>query len=493
MAISFINQITSNKFLPVANPVNITVNSNNNGKCNFRYVCDIYLDNQFVYRFKLFPDPSTGYGFFQLSDVLTDYLADYNTVNNTAGFAQATVTNTKSVALIQCRFGEEYDNSVDCDGEIQLYLNLANSNQFYVFNAVLPYEDWPSYLGTEYLVDYTASGTKKFLTNIVRGSADATYADSVYLDYLTLQTTTSPILLHIDVTRKNGSTYSATFSVTGSINQRRMRISCGPDSINRSKQLAFINDSTQYYDAYIKRGATQSTEKFRINVVAPKTYRTRIGFVNNLGSIDHITFYHRNRQAYNIERKEYKRYLTSNKGGGSWSYAVGDRQRTQYASNAQEQHLVTTFVSQDTSRWLNELYLSNNVWVETRPRLLPFRVYREDSTPTSRMLFWLDDDHGLKVGDSFICIPEDKPENADYLDFVFTIIDVDGNKVDAGVSYNQFNLTEELCGWLVVQETAVRVPIVITDSGVEVRQRLGRPIEYQLAYVMSVDKFTLRS
>jgi hypothetical protein len=492
MAISFVSQITSNKFLPVSNPVNITVNSNNTGKCNFRYICDIYLDGTNVYRFKLFPDPSTGYGFFQLSDVLQDYLNDFITTTNSAGFSTATSASpNKTVAQIFCRFGEEYDSSTDCDGTINSYLNLSTSNTFYIFNGVVDYENWPTFQSGNYVHTYSTGTSSLFMTNIPRGIAEASYADNYFLEYMTLDSTTSNNKLIVVKTEWTGTTSSQIINGT-SVSPGKIRLNCGPLGINKALSDSYINGSTKHYDVYVQTGATVSSEKFRIKITKPKTFRTRLGFVNRLGSLDYITFYHRNRESYNINRKMYKRYLTSNKGSGNWSYAVGDRQMTQYASTAQVQHQVSTFVDEKTSFWLNELYLSNNVFIEDRPQMIPFRVWREDQTPTSRMLFWFENDHGFLPGDSFFCIPDDNPNYVDYIDR-FTIVSVDGNIIDCGLTYNIYSITETACGWIVKDETTRRIPIVITDGATEIKQKLGRPIEYILTYSNSVDKFTLRS
>ena len=59
MAITIINQKTSNAFYPAGNPINVTVNSNNSGNCNFRYICDFYINGTKVFTDKLFPDPTT--------------------------------------------------------------------------------------------------------------------------------------------------------------------------------------------------------------------------------------------------------------------------------------------------------------------------------------------------------------------------------------------------------------------------------------------------
>lgn len=492
MAITFINQIPTNKFLPSRNPINVTVDSNNNGKCNFRYVCDVYIDNANVFRFKLFPDPSTGYGFFQLSDVISDYLSEYLPVTNSTSIVVGTTNTFKSVVSCYLRFGEEYDNSTNCDGDIVVYPNLATSNTFYPFLGTLDYEEWPSYNQSYYVVDYSTpyvEGTGPyFLTKRPRGSVKCSFGDSYYLDWISVAAPNNG-QTRIRIETNTGVTYSVNAPSLSSV--KRFRAAVGPFDINNSANTPIINGSQKWYDVWLEDSGNQLTEKFRIELEYPKSFRTRFGFVGSLGSIEYITFFHRNRTGYNIDRKDYKKYLTSNKGSGNWSYAVGDRQSTTYATNAKEAHNVTTFVDESTSQWLWEMWTSINVWKEDRPLQSSFRVFREDSTPTSRMLFWLPVGHGFKAGDSFFSIPENKTEYQDYVDR-FTITSVNGNIVDCGLTYNIYNITESACGWIFRDETFRRIPIVISDQSVDVKQRLSRPIEYSLNYTNSVDKFTLR-
>lgn len=108
------------------------------------------------------------------------------------------------------------------------------------------------------------------------------------------------------------------------------------------------------------------------------------------------------------------------------------------------------------------------------------------------MLFWLEDDHGFVQGDSFFGYPDQNPDYSDY-NARFTIVSVDGNIVDCGLTYNVYSITESACGWIVKDESTRRIPIVLTDNSVEIKQRMGRPIEYQLNYTNSVDKSTLRN
>ena len=492
MSITIINQIPTNKFLPSRNPINVSVNSNNNGKCNFRYVCDVYIDGVNVFRYKLFPDPSTGYGFFQLSDVISDYLSEYLPQVNSTSVVVGYSTTNKSIVGCYLRFGEEYDNSTTCDGTIQIFPNLALSNTFYAFLGTLDYEEWPTYNDNYYKVNYSATFSQLtgpyFLTKRPRGSVKCSFGDSYYLDWLSL---TSPNTgqTSIRIETNTGVTYSVNAPSLSSV--KRFKAAVGPFDINNAANTSLINASHKWYDVWLEDSGNQLTEKFRINLEMPKSFRTRFGFIGSLGSTEYITFYHRDRAGYDIDRKDYKKYLTSNKGSGNWSYDVGDRQSTTYATSAKERHLVTTFVDEITSTWLWEMWLSINVWKEDKPIQSSFRVFRESSSPTSRMLFWLPDGHQFKPGDSFFCIPENKTEYSDYVDR-FTIVSVNGNVVDCGLTYNIFNITESACGWIFKDEIFRRIPIVVSDPSIEVKQKLGRPIEYSLQYANSVDKFTLR-
>ena len=491
MAITFVNQIPAGRFLPSANPINITVNSNNTGKCNFRYVCDLWIDGVNSFRFKLFPDPQTGFGFFQLSDVISDYLREYWTQLQSAGMSAGTSNSEKSIVEVYCRFGEEYDNSSTCDGPLTLYPNLATSNTFRVYFGGLDYEVWPQFDHLTYIVDWATSynGKRpKFMTNRPRGSVTLSWGDSYYLDIMA-SSAPNPATSRVAITKDDSSTIYLNIPPLTSF--RKFRVACGPFNINKALGTSYINSSTSWYEVWLEDSGKQLTERFRIDLTSPGKFRTRIGFIGHLGSPEYTTFYLRNKKAFTSDRKTYRKFLTSHKGGGNLTYDVGDESLKVWGVESNEIHSVSTFVDKETSSWLWELWLSTRVWVETKPRYWNFRVFREDNTPTSRVLFWLPDGHNIEAGDSFFCIPENKPENSDFIDR-FTAVSVNGNVVDCGLTWNIFNLTDSACGWIVKDETPVRLPIVISDNVVEAKQKEGKQIQYGLNYQMSFQKTTLR-
>jgi hypothetical protein len=485
MAITIIENIAAGSFLPSSNPINITVNSNNTGKCNFRYVCDLLINDLFVFRWKLFPDPATGFAFFQTADVITDYLRKSLGVSNTLGI----MALPNSFVKVQFRFGEEYDNSTNCDGEVELYSNLATSNQFFSFYGAISYEDWPSYAQSEYVVNFTNKPTK-FLTNKSRETFECSYIDSYTLDFLTT-TTLNPTSIKITlvVTNTDGVQNYTITPVAPVVSARRFRLSCGPAQINEFYNNTIISGKTLNYKISITNLAISSlpvTEEITFKVSAPKQRRKRIGFIGLLGGLEWITFFNRDRNALEIDRKNYKKYLTSKK-GNKWSYEVGDRESTTFATTVKETGVVSTFLDRNSSEWLTELWLSPDVWFNEKPISKAFRVYREDLSPTSKMLFWITDNE-FKVGDTVFIFSKPNP---DY-NGAFTVQSSVGNIIDLGLTYDVYNLSESACGFISKREGLERIPIVPNDSFTEIKEKLERPIEYTLSYTKSVDKITLK-
>ena len=493
MAITIISNLTSGYFYPSANPINVTVDSNNSGKCNFRYICDLYINGTKVFTDKLFPDPLTGYGFFQISRVLQDYIqtfiskTSYTSVINAA----ATSTTPSSAFTFYLRFGEEYDNSVTCDGDIKQYLNLSTSNSAYVFESAIDYEDFPTFNSTtEHVIGTYSNTTDKFLTNTQR-NIEVTYNDPYSLDFITPNNITTAYQVRLTIYLNDNTT--ATYYYSQNIGtRRRFRLACGPLDINRVAGTPLIAPQVKYYTIQliwsypsgISTIRIPISELFTFTVKPPKTYRTRIGFVGLKGGIEHFTFYHRNRTTYDIERKNYNKTLQTNY-SGVWKYEVGDRGDTTYAVNAQERHTVATFCDVETSEWLYEMWLSPQVFTYRRPDLYSFRAFVDGLY----VKFWCEDDHGFEAGDTLFGFSD----NEDLVD-AFTVTSVSGNIVDCSLLNSIYGANLDVCdcGYLQKDEVWSILPIIISDSQIEVKQKLGRPIEYTLAYSTAYQKTTLR-
>ena len=491
MAITIISNFTSGKFYPSSNPINTTVTSNNSGKCNFRYICDLYVNGTKVYTEKIFPDPTTGYGFFLLSRVIQDYTATLAVANTTSVFnlAASTLVPTSSFS-VYCRFGEEYDSSISCDGSVLQYTNLSTSNTFYVYEAAFDYENFPTYNYTDYIMGTSsATASKSFLTNSPR-EVDVTYNDSYYLDFITGVPMNSSWRLQVTV---NDIPFTS-FAATSLSNTKRYRLAVGPYNLNKVFSAPVINAEVKSYRVYLTFNDVRQSEIFTFNVKDPKEFTTRLGFVGLLGGIEHFTFYHRNTKSFNIQRSSYEKTIGRNK-SGAWSYDVGDRGTTTYKVLAKEQHKVGSYCSKENSEWLYEMWLSPDVWTYRRPEIQEIRIYDEAGTYTgefdSRILLWVNDTSNLNVGDYIMVIPE---MIDGYIEFIgrFQIIGIEGNSIDVGATWASYFPPHQLCAYIYKDTNFERLPVTISDNSIEVKQKLTKPIEYSLSYQMAYSKTTLR-
>lgn len=520
MAQNIISNLTTNKFYSSGNPINVTINSTNNGSCNFRYIADIYINGSRIYRDKLFPDPDTGYGFFQIGRIVEDYISDNipttpaTTYFNTASGTQIPGNAPGPLISVKVYFGEEYDSTAACTGTVVQYPNLLQTNTAYVYHGAWDYEDYPTYSDSNYVFSWTpALSSKKFMTRCPR-EVEVTFNDSFYLDFLALTSPSTSIEVVITTTDKDNNTISLTLPATSLSLTRRYRLYVGPYDLNRilgnTFASLFIGDNTKSYTVYLQySGGTVLSETFTFKVVRPKSYQTRIGFIGSLGTPEFFTFFHRNKKKYSIDRKVFKKTVQGNY-GGNWTYQVGDRADTIYGVNVKERHEVSSLCSKETSAWLTELWTSPEVWVHKGPTMYEFKSYIDTS---AKIMYRIcDENHTLAIGDYVYIYP--KREGGDMcsgMQIYSVVISVSGQNVwlnqivtgmdattqaawgtDQDTGTAGFQNNGSAYGWIVKKESWKNLPIVVEDTEVEEKERLGRPIEYTLKYANSYEKNTLR-
>ena len=483
--ITIIDQKLTNSFHPVNNPINMTFNSNNSGKCSFRYICDIYVNGVKVFRDKLFPDPSTGYGFFQLNYILSDYIENLipkqqeDLVLNVASSA----TTTRSVNSVYVIVGEEYDSTSNCSGAVAQYLGLSTSNVFNVFNGVLDYEDFLSFDYTKYLTGYDPTVTALFLTNSPK-DIEVGFNEPHYLEFMSLVSPTASYV-RIETTDKDGLSNRIDLPVSPTtLLRKRYRIGVGPSDINRITQASTISDTIIKYTVQLMKDDSVDyplTETFNFKVIRPNCFQKRFGFIGRLGSIESFTFYHRDTKSYNIERKTYKKLLQSNY-SGKLTYEVGDRSQSTYGMKVSETHKVGTFCSKDNSSWLSEMWLSPNVWLYDLPKLIQFTT----TLSGSEFTLHLESNHGLQVADEILLFTEWTSTSEYKRPNKFTVQSVD----DRSININMTNVSGDkfYSGWIQPFKKWRMLPVMISDATIEDKQKLTKPIEYNLNYTMAFDK-----
>jgi len=496
MAITIIKNLISNQFYPSANPISVSIDSNNSGKCNFRYICDIWINGQKATTLKLFPDPVTGYGLFEISRVLGDYISTYENLTNFTNLLDAAqqVALPTSAFKIQLKFGEEYDLTQTCDGAILQYANLATSNTAYVFESAVDFFDYPTFTPGQFIVG-TTSATASFLTNSPR-DIDITYNDGYYVDFLTLQTI-NVANWRVDIKTFDASglgvgTHSFAAAKTHT-NIFRFRIACGPLDINSVSATTTINKQISYYTMqlrYVPTGA-YVTEIFTFRLKEPTTFRHRFGFTGQGGAPESFTFFHRLRKTLDIQKGLYNKSFDLSY-GGTPQYNLGGRGTDIFSIRATETAQVSTFVKEQFSRFLTELYLSKSVWFLLRPELIPFRSIN-DGGVNKLVIFDFENAVGLakdtpinklSVGDLIYVYADNSNYNGR-----FSITNISSGILTTSATWSALPNT---CGWLHKSTAWRKAPIIINNSSVEIQQRLGRPIQYTMDFAFSNTKNLLK-
>jgi len=503
MAYTIKQNFTSNKFYPTSNPITGIVNSSNSGNCNFRYVADIYINGvKLSTPFKAWPDPTTSDGIFDFTKIIDDYISDSIPKQPYTNYFNAASSTTAPAAVFSfyVKYGEEYDSSVDCSGTITSYLNQGTSNTAYAYHGAFDYEDWLSYDYTDYAgVWASASNPISFMTKSPR-DIPVTYNDPYYLDVIAINPPTTYssagvgyVALEVVRYYKDGSQAENNFNPPSITSCRRYRLAVGPWDLNDITNQCFISQYVKYYTVrLVWRVGTNNihalSETFTFTLKKPTEFATRFGWINQLGGIDAYTYYHRNKKTYDVIRSVFRKSMLR-RYGNEWTYQVGDRQVETYNIEVTQKHQVSTYVEPGNASWIaSDFGLSPTHWVYDREDINGYEMFREDSTPTSRMLLKACADHGIVAGDSIFVLPTNTVYNTG-VNARYTVVAVEGNSIDIGVTYNNF--TAEHRGYFYKDAAWRMLPIQLTTTPIPELQKTGKKLLSVIDYATAYDKITI--
>lgn len=105
------------------------------------------------------------------------------------------------------------------------------------------------------------------------------------------------------------------------------------------------------------------------NVCEPKFTPYKVTFVNKYGAFQDIYFFKKSTERFDVTDESYKRNTISN---NTASYSVNQGQRERYNTNAKTSITLNTgFVNEDFNSSIEELFLSENVWIRKDGQTLP--------------------------------------------------------------------------------------------------------------------------
>ena len=368
--------IAQNPFLhsPAYNPLDYVVTSNNTAQDNFRYVCDIYITNVTPSFFRVFADKDPNYnsGHFDIHRIVENFVSGDIVLADTAFNI-----NPNAYRKYTCKFGEAYGVS----SAVTVYPNLTVDTSRYAWNACLDFVEFKNLTANKYLME-EATGVGKFLTNRPEpnnisfdlNESAFTYImgddnnNSNNLMRIITYDSTGAILQTVYIT----NSYTSPASVT---NHKFLRFASGvkqinavPASLISGGSQPIITSSVAKYAIAILNPAlnrTSETRTYKIKNVCSKDTAVRLHFLNKYGGFDSFTFDIHSAQSAAIKRSEYKRMAGGFATANSWKYDKTDSLDINFDTNIKDTvHLISDWINEDISTWLEELVTSPWIYLE---------------------------------------------------------------------------------------------------------------------------------
>jgi hypothetical protein len=350
-------------------PLWFVVSSTNTSQTNFKYVCDVYVNNNLVARLKSFPQPSSTKGIFNVAPIVRNYWSSYF---KPSGNTLIAYTGTDIYVEYELKFGEEYGGTT--------YTNLEEQSAF-AYNYVMDYLYNPTSDAFLSPSRYDSSYAGFYITN--RDKTQLQFQKSLlttgrlYTSFLSDAENTSKNL-SFDVTRYIGS--SSANLLTPSVSWKDYALlDISPLGINTNLGTTFITDATTYYEVKAKiNGVLFDT--IRVNLSCTQHDIIPLHFLNAAGGYETFHFTLVNRQTRNIERKsferlqyEYESATTAMDMTDAYGKLYGGA--TQFATSQRITYkLISDWVNFTDYNWLKELIASPEVYLERNNKFVPVTI-----------------------------------------------------------------------------------------------------------------------
>lgn len=308
---------------------------------NYKFVGDVYIGGVLRARIKKVPDPSSGFGIFNVGAVVRSYLT--STFDPTFGQLRAQELGVNNFNLsIQIKFGEEYGGTIYPDMTLsvaQTFYNAHNGHGgaqnpllFFVTNAVASVRPLT---GTARLADRI---------NLIPYFPTSTAAINV---------TVTPV--------GGGIVYATTVTPTAALSMQILNLA--PANLN-ALQANTINAATTYYTVAI------GAQTFRFDIICEAKYTPRmVHFLNRYGGFESKSFNKVSRYAVQVTKNDYGKLPYTVNGSGvvesSTTNKVYQEARPVYASHYIETKIYNTdLLTDDEFNWLADLVISPMVYNE---------------------------------------------------------------------------------------------------------------------------------
>jgi hypothetical protein len=345
------------------------VTSTNRAVANFKYVCDIYVNNNLVARLKSFPQPASEKGIFNVAPIVRNYWNSYFKPTGSTAFAY---TGSDIYVSYQVKFGEDYGGTTYTNLQTQS-ATAYNYVQDYLYNPNSDAFLTPTKYDTAYAGFYLTNRDK----TQVQFPKSLLGTGKLYTSFLSdAENTTKNISL--DITRVNGTTSTNYTGATQSWKDYAL-IDISPLGINTYLGAEVIGEATNYYDVKAKIAGVQ-TDVIRVNLSCTQYDVIPLHFLNSVGGYETFHFTLVNRQSRSIERQSFERlqyeYESATTAmdmvdaygrlyGGTIPFTT--KQKLTYK-------LISDWVNFTDYNWLKELIASPEVYLQRGNQFVPVNI-----------------------------------------------------------------------------------------------------------------------
>lgn len=313
---------------------------------DLKYVMDIYVGGTQQVRVKLFPEPSTGIGYFDAGPIIRNTMTyQWLTPNNNVVMCEPNVSG-QVAQTYQYRIGEEYSGVT--------YLNLASGNVT-AYNFVAP-------TFKRKVADLSAYNGKAMTNRPTE--LNATLGDNIYIGVKDVSGLVVSTYNYSNV-KIADTTYS--FGSTKAFGQ----LNIGSPALNNPTNV--ITSAVKYYLVQI------GSVSYKVNLECnPKYTSYNLHFMNHLGMFDTARFDLASRLTMDVMRKSFQKRDYS-LGASAVSYYDANKKyvssKIDYLNKKDHSYKLTMNAPSDAEyEWLAELIDSPQVYFELDGYFYPVSI-----------------------------------------------------------------------------------------------------------------------
>jgi len=334
--------------------------SDNSGQTDFKYVFDVFNGSEQLVRVKLYPDPTTGRGYFDAGSVVRNEFSVswFLPEGGDGSFVKQPNASGEISLTYNIRVGEDFSGITT--------LNLASGN-------VTAYNWRPPLFNRRQST--ISVFNNKYMTNR-RKVAKIKLGEKLFIPYKGTGSL-----------RLNYQTYNASNTLVASGNSENnytsngfFQMDIGTAAVNISAGSSVITSSTSYYKVRVENTTTsQFSDWFTVYLDCDNRFTPYcLHFINQYGMFETMRFSKASKLTMNVERKTYEKLPERFTNTAVTYYNdnnVYHETKINYASKYQWNYKLTSDLMPDEDyQWLSELITSPLIYFEKDGDFYPVTI-----------------------------------------------------------------------------------------------------------------------